>query len=216
MSADVDYTWKDIVIGSDFEAVKFAHENHFVLIKNREPHHHSYEGVEELWADKLYELYEQGLVPFTDKILNLRIDLENKILSVKGHNQSWTVKYENIYQYDESNVEGGKLNRNPEYYRVFDWFDCQGLYDLNVETLATEDKFVSKVTFFKSLRIDGNQRYLDLFCESILTQDQLKNFDYGETMARLKTTKLILDRLDKKVQMSLWKRDVYPLYKREI
>ena len=44
MSADVDYTWKDIVIGSDFEAVKFAHENHFVLIKNREPHHHSYEG----------------------------------------------------------------------------------------------------------------------------------------------------------------------------
>ena len=33
MGVDVDFKWKDVVIGADLEAVQFAHDNKYFLIK---------------------------------------------------------------------------------------------------------------------------------------------------------------------------------------
>ena len=79
--------------------------------------------------------------------------------------------------------------------------------------IISDDDFVSRVKFFKSRRIDGNQRYLDLLCESFLTDSQLKSFEYSDTMARFKIRDMLKKHLNKKVTMSLWKRDVYPVYR---
>ena len=57
---DVDFKWKNVVIGADIDAVEFAHDNRFFLIKNQQPYHHSYEDVEATWAEKSYELYTWG------------------------------------------------------------------------------------------------------------------------------------------------------------
>ena len=123
------------------------------------------------------------------------------------------IKYKNLYVYDDENVEGFSLNRELLHYRVIDWFDCQGLYNLGFNELVTEDKFVHKIKLFKTRRIDGNQRYLDLLCESFLTEKQLKSFDYSDTMVRFK----VMDVLEKhgvnKVKMSLWKRGIHPVYR---
>ena len=75
-----------------------------------------------------------------------------------------------------------------------------------------DDKFVNIIKLFKPRRIDGNQKYLDLLCESFLTESELKSFDYSDTMARFKTTELLEKRGIKKVKMFLWKRDIYPVY----
>ena len=213
MSAGVSFNWKNVVIGADLEAIEFAYDNMYFLIKNREPYHHSYEEKEEAWAKKLYELYSLGLSPFTDKVSSIRVDSQEKTLKVFSDNQSWTISYENLYQYDDVNVEGNKLEREILHYRVIDWFDCRGLYDLEIEEIITEEHFVNKIKFFKTLRVDGDQKYLDLLCESFLNEDQLKNFDYGETMARFKIAEVLFNRINKKVDMSLWKRDIYPVYK---
>ena len=113
--------------------------------------------------------------------------------------------------FDDENVEGFSLNRELLHYRVIDWFDCQGLYDLDFGEIVTEDKFVHKIKLFKTRRIDGNQRYLDMLCESFLTDSQLKSFEYSDTMVRFKVTDLLKKR-GVKVRMSLWKRDIYPVY----
>ena len=142
---------------------------------------------------------------------NIRIFPEDKLIKVFADHNVFVVRYKNLYVYDDENVEGFSLNRELLHYRVIDWFDCQGLYDLSFEEIVTEDRFVHKIKLFKSLRIDGNQRYLDLLCESFLTENQLKSFDYSDTMARFKIIDL-LKRRGAKAKVSLWKRDIYPIY----
>ena len=208
---DADFKWRDVVIGADLDAVQFAHDNKYFLIKNRLPYHHSYEGVEKIWAQKIYQLFDLGLVPFTDKTSNIRVSPEEKLIKVFTDNHVFTVEYESLHIFDLENVFGVDQRRNLVHYRVVDWFDCQGIYDLDVCEIITEDRFVNKIKFFKTLRIDGDQRYLDLLCESTLTEKQLKNFEYSDTMARLKITDLLKKR-NINAKISLWKREVYPIY----
>jgi len=213
MDADADFEWKDVVIGADLDAVRFAYDNNYFLIKNRPPFHHSYEMAEEAWAEKIYQLYDLALVPLTDKSNKIRIFPEEKLIKVFTDHNVYVIKYENLHVFDDENVEGFSLNRELLHYRVVDWFDCQGLYDLDINEITTDDKFVYIVRFFKTPRIDGDQRYLDLLCESFLTDNQLKNFDYSDTMVRFKVIDLLEKHGIKKAKMSLWKRDIYPVYK---
>ncbi len=210
---DADLYFQNVVIGADLDAVTFAHQNKYFLIKNRSPYHHSYEDIEQEWAKKIYQLYEMALVPFVDKSNVIRVFLEEKIIKVFTDRNVYTVRYDRLHLYDDENLEGVSLNRELLHYRVIDWFDCQGLYNIENLPISTSEKFVSNIQFFLSKRIDGNQKYYDLFCESFLTEEQLKKFDYSDTMARFK----IVDTLKKKgisnPRMSSWKRDIFPIYK---
>jgi hypothetical protein len=209
----VDFFWNNVVIGSDLDAVEFAHDNNYFLIKNRRPYHHSYGGSEPLWAEKSYQLYNRGLCAFTDKVQVLRVDPKEKIIKVFTESAMFLVRYSRLHLFDTDNVSGVSMDRQLLYYRVLDWFDCKGLYDLPKDRIITDDDFVNKIVFFKTPRIDGDQKYLDLLCESFLTEEQLKNFDYSDTMARLKTVMMLKEYCGREVEMKLWKRDVYPVYK---
>ena len=213
VTVDADFKWKNVVIGADLDAIEFAHDNNFFLIKNRPPHHHSYENTENIWAEKSYELYNLGLAPFVDKASSIRITPEEKLIKIITHKSAFTVQYEELHLFDTENVSGVSLKREVVHYRVIDWFDCKGLYDLDFNEITTEDQFVNKIKLFKTLRIDGDQKYLDLLCESFLTEDQLKSFDYSDTMARFKVADLLKKHGVDKAQVVLWKRDVYPIYK---
>jgi len=212
MFAAAECFWPDVVIGSDIDAVRFAYKNNYPIIKNRAPHHHSYEGVEVIWAKMSYELFSKGLNPFLDKVIGVRVE-SNNIIRVTTEHNIFDIRYQNLYMYDDTNVFGYALKRQLLCYRVIDWFDCRGLFDLHFDHIMTDDKFVSIIKFFKSRRIDGNQKYLDLLCESFLTEKQLKNFEYGDTMARFKIEDLLGNKGYDQIKMSFWKRDVYPVYK---
>lgn len=209
---DVDFKFSNVVIGADIDAVRLASDKKYFLIKNREPHHHSYEGVEDEWAQKVYGLYDQGLVPFTDKVKSLRIDQESRTIKVFLNEGTCIVQYDQLYVLDLENVYGLQQDRKLIHYRVIDWFDCQGLYGLAAQAVATNDKFVKTIGFFKSRRVDGNQKYLDLYCESFLSKEQLKSFEYSDTMARFKVASLLKEHTSREVTLKLWKRDVYPVY----
>jgi hypothetical protein len=220
MATDAEYHYDSLIIGNDLNAVQLALKNKSCLLLNSYPRIHSYDRaspgedfLEEQWAEATYKLYNLGLCPFSG-IKSIRIDEEKK--SVKVYTDTpglHHVKYEDICILDYENVYGVEFNRNLVNYRVVDWFDCQGLYKLEFEEIKTEDQFVNLIKFFKSTRIDGNQKYLDLLCESYLSEEQLKNFDYSDTMVRLKVEDLLRKRGLNKVKMRLWKRDVYPVYK---
>jgi len=208
----MELTVADVVIGTDIDAVRFAHTNNFFLIKNRQPYHHSYEDVEEEWAAKCYELFELGLCPITDGLMTIRVE-QNNCLKVISTHAVVSIKYKKLHLYDDENVQGASLNRELKGYRVIDWFDCTGLYDLDIDKITTADNFVSKITFFMSKRIDGNSKYLDLLCESFLTQKQLSDFNYSDTMARFKIKNLLKSFKSDKITLKFWKRDIYPVYK---
>ena len=64
-----------------------------------------------------------------------------------------------------------------------------------------------------SKRIDGNNKYLDLLCESFLTQKQLSDFNFSDTMTRFKIKNLLKSFKGDKITLKFWKRDIYPVYK---
>ena len=209
---DVDFKISNVVIGADIDAVRFASDKKYFLIKNREPYHHSYEGIEEEWAQRIYSLYDQGLMPFTDKVRSLRVDQKANTIKIFLKQGVSVIGYDKLHVLDLENVHGLQHGRELINYRVIDWFDCQGLYDLDVHTVKTNDEFVQTVGFFKSKRIYGNQKYLDLYCESFLTKEQLKSFEYSDTMARFKVAELLKKYTPREASLTLWKRDVYPRY----
>ena len=213
MFVGVNFYFRDVVVGADLKVVEFAYDNKFYLIKNRDPYHHSYDGVEDVWAEKIYKLHELGLAPFASLNKTIRIQPEEKIIKISTNNNVYLIGYQNLHLFDDYNVRGMSLNRKIAHYRVIDWFDCQGLYSLGFDDIETEDKFVNKIKFFKTPRIDGDQKYLDLLCESFLNEEQLKNFDYSDTVARFKITDLLKKHGIANPRMSLWKRDIYPVYK---
>ena len=213
MRAAADYEWGTVVVGADLDAVRFAHDNKCILIKNRKPHYHSYQQEASIWAEKAYDLYQRGLCPFFSNVKKIRVFTDNYQLKVITSKGSHVIKFDKLHVYDDENVEGFSLDRELAYYRVIDWFDCKGMHSLEIQDVVTQDEFVNKIIFFKSTRFDGNQKYLDLLCESFLTKEQLKKFDYSDTMAKFK----VANELSKKglgdIAMSVWKRDVYPVYK---
>jgi len=206
-----DFYWGDVVIGADLEAVKFAYDNNFNYIKNRLPHHHSYEGKEEDWAWMSYEIYTRGHAPFLDKVAAIHV-LKDNCLKVVTSLNTFLIKYQNLHVFDDANVVGYSLNREVQCYRVIDWFDCQGLHGIENLTMSTGEKFVSNIQFFLSKRIDGNQKYYDLLCESFLTEEQLKNFDYSDTMVRFKLEDILTKSEMGMPTLTFWKRDIYPIY----
>jgi hypothetical protein len=211
-----DFRWKDVVIGADLDAIEFAYDNKYFLIKNRDPYHHSYENIEDVWAEKLYQLYNLGLTPFINKINNLRVLSEDKLIRVFTDSDVFTIQYENIHVFDLENVAGAHMDRKFLHYRVVDWFDCRGLHNLGFDEILTSDDFVRKIKLFQSLRIDGDQKYMDLLCESFLSEDQLKVFEFSDTMVRFKAIDLLKNLGADNVKMTLWKRDIYPVYDRMI
>ena len=152
-------------------------------------------------------------MPFTNNSNIIRVFPEKKILKIFSDFNVYTVRYQKLHLYDDENVEGVSLSRKLLHYRVIDWFDCQGLHSLDFDSITTDDNFVNKIKLFKTRRIDGDQKYLDLLCESFLSNKQLKNFDYSDTMARLKVSDLLKKHGVVKPRMSFWKRDIYPVYK---
>lgn len=213
--ADVDFYWPCIVVGCEIEAVEFAIENSCYLLKNREPHYHSYDGLEDLWAEKIYELCIAGRAPFCDKLKKIKIDFENHRIKVFTDQRTYIIRFDSVRVFDDVNVDGFSIEQDLVSYKVVDWFDCKGA-DISLENILTKDEFINKITFYLSKRIDGNKKYADIFCESSLTEEQLELFEYGETMARFKTEQTLQGHGLKNVSLKFWKREKYPIYKKRI
>ena len=209
----VDFCWQDVVIGYCLEAVRFAHKCGFFLIKSAPPCHHSYEGVQEEWAQKAYEIYNTGRSPIVEKVTNLRVSPEDKRITIFTDYDNFIVEYNRLHLFSMDNVFGLEQEAKTKLvgYRVLDWFDVKGapVHELNEITL--DGNFIKNIRFFKTCRLDGDQPYKDLVCESFLTEKQLKSVDFTDTMARFKATSILVEHGLGKPKLELWKRDVYPI-----
>ena len=209
----VDFCWEDVVIGACLGSARFACDNNFFLIKNRDPHYHSYENKEEEWAQKIYELYNAGRLPMVEKITGLRVDPEARTVKILTDYENLCIKYNKLHLFDLDNVFGLENFAKTTLvgYRVLDWFDARGLGNPDISNIDLDHNFVRNIRFFKSCRLDGDQPYKDLVCESFLTENELKNVEYTDTMSRFKILSVLEQHGLGSVKLKLWKRDVYPV-----
>ena len=55
-----------------------------------------------------------------------------------------------------------------------------------IDLLETDDNFTKEMWFYPSDRIDGRTAIKDVCVVSLLTEEELEDFNYSETMARFK------------------------------
>ena len=79
-----------------------------------------------------------------------------------------------------------KINLDYDKYVCYDWIAFNRGGKHQVDYIKTQDDFVQEIWFYSSDRIDGNTLVKDARAVSYLTQQELSDFNYSETMARFK------------------------------
>ena len=140
-----------------------------------------------LWERLLFLLNLDGKVPLANLCASMRFDGERLACS-NEYSKIATLNFSNCFYFGDNNISGlvkEKELANPTY-TCYDWiaFNRGGKHE--IDYIWVGDDFVKEIWFYSSDRMCGNSPVKDACAVSTLTQDQLAEFDYSETMARFK------------------------------
>jgi len=143
--------------------------------------------AELLWERLVFLLNLDGKVPLANLCTSMRYDGEHLICS-NEYSKIGTLNFSNCFYFGDDNISGlvkEKELANP-VYTCYDWiaFNSGGKHE--IDYMWVGDDFVKEIWFYSSDRMCGNSPVKDACVVSTLTQDQLLEFDYSETMARFK------------------------------
>lgn len=125
-----------------------------------------------------------------------QIRIQDNIIKVFDDNLLIDFEFEKCYIFNTMNVshENKLLKTAKEKYEVIDDFKINRLgYSGELDPVYTKDAFMSEIYFYNSMRIDGSKYITDIATKSVLTKEQLYNFDYSDTMMMFKLTKKLND-----------------------
>lgn len=158
----------------------------------------------DLWDRLSYMMSIAGQLPFSDKVKSIRIDSEQKTISVAAGNTSTALEYSNLRVFDTSQLyglESHTLNEfekeqsanflPPKIFRILDWFNVRSGCKHEFDYFCTDDDFVKEVYFYPTERMDGKHNLKDLVAISYLTKAQLNDVEYSDTYARFKILALM-------------------------
>ena len=237
---DHTYDYEQVVIGGDLNAVLYAYKTNSVLICNTDGCLFAFDKIShdinlgsivfpkgsykrDVRNKLIYDMALSGRVPYGDKASSLTIDeSESKISILKNFYRGNFSRFSSLRIFDLDGLSG--LDHEPAEilgYRVFDWFDVRSGMKHQYDFLTDDSDFCKKIYFYLSWRLDGNYDKKDLVCESFLTEQQLNDVDYSDSISRLKT----LDMMKKAeikgtgngsgrwlpIKIELWKREVFPI-----
>ena len=199
--------YEDIVVGSDLRAVLFAFNNNLPIFFSQPRRPFRFDFLEPntnlgcvkltsstpavqkelLWERLLFLLNLDGKVPLANLCTSMRFDGEHLVCS-NEYSKIGTLNFSNCFYFGDDNISGlvrQKELANPTY-TCYDWiaFNSGGKHE--IDYIWVGDNFVKEIWFYSSDRMCGNSPVKDACVVSALTQDQLAEFDYSETMARFK------------------------------
>ena len=147
----------------------------------------------DLWKRISFMLSLSGLMPLADKAESIRID-DGSLRIVLGNARMANFNFNKLIMFDEGNITNlqPKREKNPRF-KVLDWVAVKSGMSHEFDVINTEDDFVKKIVFYKSLRIMGDRNVKDLVSVSYIDKDNLQKHEYSDTYARLKTLGIMKD-----------------------
>jgi len=147
-----------------------------------------------LWERLLFLQSLKGNLISTRDTHSLRFS-DDKIIVSNEYSKIMDLAFERCYYYGDIGAVGfvEKTNVDASTYICYDHiaFNSGGKHE--IDYIRTGEDFVSEIWFYSSDRIDGNTPVRDACAVSKLTESQLVDFDYSETMARFKVLKIMKD-----------------------
>jgi hypothetical protein len=145
----------------------------------------------EIWERLVFLLGMSGNLPISTVDNKLRI--VDNILTVTSGNTATKFNFNKLVIFNDEQVKGlPRVEREEkEKNRVVDWVNVRSGCNHDIPHLAdNEGFFVNKIIFYPTERSD-NKKHKDLVAISHLTDQQLQDFDFSDTMARFKIIKMM-------------------------
>ncbi len=144
-----------------------------------------------LWERIGFLLGVAGLMPLSSYAESIRIQ-DNQLKIATERQRTTKINFNKLVIFDGEKVSGLTATTKQEKgkNRVIDWFNVRSGCNHSVDHLMGGDDFINKVIFYPTQRAE-NKNFKDLYAESYLTDEQLADFDYSETMARFKILKMM-------------------------
>ena len=142
----------------------------------------------EAWERLSYVLALEGRDFLGRDIESISVNPDENELSVSSKIfRPKKLRFERLTVFDTEGISGLPFDEpDTQGYRVFDWCDVRSGGKHQLSTLESDSDLVRKIYFFLSPRIDGNKHIKDLVAESWLSEEQLHDVDYSDSIARLK------------------------------
>ena len=187
----LEYTFDNIVLGWREEAVSFAREHGYHLIVNSDqrPFHHfvRYQDIKSKWYEGIFDLGMRSLLPIPFEVQKISLD-DGKLKVVTQGNTKVMINFQKLHIFDLDNCGNMGVDEVIRDYVVHDMFDITSGSRLGREIiLKPNNEFVKLITFVTSNRIDRNTKgdFKDIVATSIIGREDIKNFDYSDTVVRL-------------------------------
>jgi hypothetical protein len=187
----LEYTFDNVVLGWREEAVSFAREHGYHLIVNSDqrPFHHfvGYQDIKSKWYEGIFDLGMRSLLPVPFDVQTIGMD-EGKLKVVTQGNTKVMINFKSLHVFDLDNCGNLGVEEVIKDYVVHDMFDITAGSRLGRDiVLKPNDTFVKLVEFVTSNRIDRNSMgdFKDIVTTSVINHEDIKNFDYSETVVRI-------------------------------
>ena len=180
-----------------------------------------------LWERLLFLLSMGGKAPLSGLCRSMRYDGKTLVFTDE-YSRIGEISFDECYYFGDDNCRNVvRQTSEPKRYLCHDWiaFNIGGKH--KYDYIETSDDFVNKILFYISTRRRGNFNIKDACAVSLLSKEQITDFDYSETMARFKTVHEMESRgmkgrvsdrdadgnpiKYKKFKTSYMKREIFPL-----
>ena len=138
-----------------------------------------------LWEHLLFVLGLKGLTPFSDMCYSLRLD-NDSLTGYSEYAKLRAVDFDVCHYFDDrARYNLLRSKQTEKQYEVYDRIAFMRGGKHKYDLIRSDDNFCSSVWFYPTPRVDGRTAIKDACVVSILSEDQLDDFDFSETMARL-------------------------------
>jgi hypothetical protein len=146
-----------------------------------------------LWEHIFFVLGLKGLTPFSDFCSSLRID-DNTLTGFSEYAKLRSVDFGVCHYFDEhATYNLLPCENTPKTYNVYDRFAFIRGGKHHFDFIGSDDHFCNEIWFYPSPRQDGETLIKDACVLSILSDDQIDDFDFSETLVKLTTLRKMKD-----------------------
>ena len=145
----------------------------------------------EVWERLVFLMGMSGNMPING--LDNKLRVTDNTLTVVSGNTATKFNFRKLVIFDDEQIKGLPRVKREEKEKttVIDWVNVRSGCNHDIPYLVdNEGLFVSKIIFYPTERSD-NKNHKDLVAISHLTDQQLQDFDFSDTMARFKIIKMM-------------------------
>ena len=147
-----------------------------------------------LWERLAFLLSLDGLLPLGNLCDTIRYD-ETKLVCSSEYAKIHELDFDKCHYFGDPNTFGISIEEGAEdgAYTCYDYIAFHKGGKHEIDYLSTDDDFVGEIWFYSSDRIDGNTGVKDACIVSSLTEGEIRDPDFSETIARFKMEKVLDD-----------------------